>query len=289
MTINKGKKRSLGEGCSYGYIIDQVEDRRFGLYPPRQKNQAAATSSQPEGSSEFLTSTSLTLRQILEGQLRTQQSTDTRTVHVPKLTLETKLSMAHSISASVVHIHSTPWSSKVLTLDDIVMLVDDENNNFMFDKRPFISRSIPVVSEAQHASLEMHSDDHRPFDPMPFSLGLLLLQLILGRVVDEIDLPRLRDSGVQGSSRGIYPSMSLTIEQAEQVGEHASHIASVKLNSLGGDIVLSAVRWCLESHGDIRGFDDPEFCQDFCLNVVEKLEATAKGVAKARGRSSVEY
>lgn len=221
--------------------------------------------------------------------------TSTNTYYtVPRLTLETKLSIAHSIAASVVHIHSTPWSSKVVTLDDIVMLVDEDNR---FHEQPFVFRSISTPeSKAQldmnspndtslvlafdHVTLEVQSDI-RPFDPMPFTLGLLLLQLILGKVVHEIDLPRLRDSGLEG----VFP---LTIERAEQVNVQASHIASVKLNSLGGDIVLSAVRWCLESHRDIRGFDDPEFCQEFCLNVVEKLETTVKGVAKARSRYSVE-
>ncbi|KAK3946883.1 hypothetical protein QBC32DRAFT_115133 [Pseudoneurospora amorphoporcata] len=282
VTINKGKTRSFGQDSCYGCIVDKVDDRTFGLYPPQRKDQTAVDSSQP-GPSEFMTS--LTLRQILDGQLRTS----TNTCRVPKLNLETKLSMAYSISASVVHIHTTPWSSKVLTLDDIVMLVDAKNN---FGERPFILRSImseaqsnsphntslTLEPETQHIFTEVQPDN-RPFDPMPFSLGLLLLQLILGRVVDEIDLPRLRDSGVEG----VYP---LTIERAEQVGEHASRIASVKLNSLGGDILLNAVKWCLDSHGDIRGFDDQDFCQEFCVNVVEMLEATAKGVAKARSRSS---
>ncbi|KAK3401310.1 hypothetical protein B0T20DRAFT_503904 [Sordaria brevicollis] len=296
ITLNKGKAQWSGENC-YGCIIDQTKDRRFGLYPPQGRNRVGATLSQPEGQQNSGFLTSLTLRQILEGQ---QRGTSTHpqipgACRVPKLTLEAKLNMAHSISASVVHIHSTPWSSqhKVLTLDDILILVDDSNDQFDVD-RPFISRPIQISDESlslprNHSltytaapdnnqqphhtpiSTETHSifDDERPFDPLPFSLGLLLLQLILGKVVDEIDL------------RGLYP---LTIKKAQQISESAAHIASVQLNAFGGDILLNAVRWCLErGHGDIRaGFGDEEFCQEFCVSVVEKLEVTARGVAKAR-------
>lgn len=103
----------------------------------------------------------------------------------------------------------------------------------------------------------------RPFHPTVFSFGLLLLQLVLGRVDYTLDLATLHtpsgsvlNVGAARRLAELYESTSLRDEVLEKAGDEC----------------MDVIKWCLETWKTIRGLDDGKFCDEFNMEVVERLD-----------------
>ncbi|KAK1777270.1 hypothetical protein QBC45DRAFT_331016 [Copromyces sp. CBS 386.78] len=277
ISSGKGMKPVTNKEHCHGWIVDITKDRRFGLYPPSWDDNTSNPTRHtplPPRTDAFEFRTSFTLRQILDRDLR--QSTS----GLPTLDFRTKLRIAQAISAGILQLHGTPWMNTVLTLDDIVLLIGQDST---FEVRPFISK--PVVSDSMtdvptmsrgnmqltHRSnpcvQPIHSGS-RPFHPTVFSLGLLLLPLALGRIDNTLDLATLLCA-----SSTVSTSAALDVSTARRLAElYESTSLRDEVLEKAGDECMDIINWCLQTWKTIRGLDDGKFCDEFNVEVVERLD-----------------
>ena len=93
------------------------------------------------------------------------------------------------------------------------------------------------------------------------SLGVLLIQLIIGRVVEELDISRSTD-----------------MESILEKHEAASRLSG-EVTTSGGLNFATAVRWCLDTVLEVATLENDGFCQNFYGAVVAKLQDDAKYLA----------
>lgn len=91
------------------------------------------------------------------------------------------------------------------------------------------------------------------------SLAALLIQLIIGKVVDSLDM------------KGDMDSMESILSKYD-VGSRLNG----EVMTSGGMNYASAVQWCLGTVLEVAGLEDDGFCQKFYGAVVTKLEEDAK-------------
>lgn len=182
----------------------------------------------------------------------------------------TKLRIAHAIAASVLYIYDTPWLSQVITLDSIVFFLDGDSNFQLDQIQPFVLRPIESKAEpSSHSGSDLIvSSTHgalllgypvprsRPLDATPFSLGLILIQLMLGYVDDRLDLANMC-SPTKTSRENV-----LTFPIVQDLHLHAIPLL-YKLTEKCSIDFQNAVKWCLESYRGTRGFFDEAFCHAF--------------------------
>lgn len=137
--------------------------------------------------------TTITLREILEA--REESTVD--------FGYSDRLRLALTLSLGVLHLYSTPWLSKAVTLDDIVFLhgQDDRGQDICYLDPPFLAKPL---SEASQETLTAHLTStsphlvsqqqrkptitHRPIDSTLLSLGLLLVQIIIGDYSEQLGI-----------------------------------------------------------------------------------------------------
>lgn len=278
---NKGKKQAspFDQDYCHGCIVARGQGRKFALYPPRQLNDSDLKIQQQSLAEPFEFRATFTLRQILD-------SDQQRRYRVPKPTIADRIRMAVAISASVLHMDSTPWLSKPLTLDDIVFLVDKSSTTSeIFQLRPFISKptahgSATCSSEAQErdaaAGKIIHHDGGgrnptitpSPAYPTTFYLGLLLCQLMLEEnrtpaIEPGIDLKAHLVPVPPGAAvvpNRIHKRLS---QKAGNLYREIQDEASVEYKNL--------VEWCIGTYKSEKGLDDEDFRKLFYTKVVEEL------------------
>lgn len=207
-------------GC-YGYI--STTERKFELYDYRVRQEFHVSS---------------TLREVLRGTSNLQ-------LQLKNLYLE-KLRIARVLSASVLHLFRTRWIDAALTLDDVLLLCAKET---------VISPSqtgfqIFVSSPQSHKLVSLP----RPMNVTVLSLGLLLIQVILAREIDTLDMTGTVD-------------MESALSNIKAAKDFAGDMVE-----LGGMEYSRAVTWCLDSFLGTKGLENDAFCQRFFEEVVAPLD-----------------
>jgi len=220
-----GKNRAMG--C-YGYITDQ--ERKFELRPLPDLSEGRST---------------ITLRELLSSRQNTG---------LPPFGYPDKLRVAEALSISILHLYSTPWLPKIVTLDDILFIRGGgtQSPDTEYSYRPFLTRSLQNEQRCSNPSTLTLS---RPVNLTVLSLGALLIQVIIGRVVDDLDM-----------SKAVITMDSILSKH--EVGTKFSD----EIITNGGINYAAAVRWCLGTVLEVSGLESDEFCQKFYGAVVAKLE-----------------
>lgn len=234
-TLHQGQRKGKGS-VYYGYILNKT--CKFNLFQQ---------DAQPQNLS------ALTLGTILDtrgsgGEQR-------------PLTYGDRLRVALALSYSVLHLYNTPWLARVVTSDDIVFLREQQtqtSHRYSMD-RPFLVKTLPgIAANACRSSPKLPPQDmwSRPLDPTILSLGLLLIQIIVGHRIQNLALDP--DAG----------SIDAILEKQSA----ASQMTGSVLES-GGMNYAAVVQWCLESV--LRGahLDDEKVGQEFHEAVITRLEA----------------
>lgn len=206
--------------------------------------------------------TTTTLREILEDTGR----------KIADFGYPQRLRLALTVSFGVLHLYNTPWLAKVVTLDDIVFLREEDalgHHTCNLD-RPFLARQVREVLHQTHATplasepspLLNHQqtfavNTQRPIDFMILSLGLLLIQVIIGRQFEEFHIQDMVDM----DCTSMVKKQTLASEMVDLVIQN------------GGGNYNEAVQWCLSTYlSSIRNLDDEELAGEFYEAVISKLE-----------------
>ncbi|KAI0183941.1 hypothetical protein EV127DRAFT_375848 [Xylaria flabelliformis] len=240
---HKGPGATAMKRC--GYVLDA--QRQFVLSHPDDSN----------GPQKHIT-----LRQVIDGNVS----------GLPPFGFEDRLQVALALSASILHLDGTPWLSQIVTLDDIVFMVGSENNAIQKPcswYRPFVVKSFSNTFTNQRArppaTLSTPTNQilgvGRPLNPAALSLGALLIQIMIGRVDNELDMTENMDIRSIVSKR-----------------ERCSQLEEEVLVS-GGINCAAAVNWCLDSIYSVAGLQNDTFCQQFYEAVVARLEDDLKLIA----------
>jgi hypothetical protein len=258
------EKRGVNKECQtvacYGYIAD-ANKRRFGLYSRSRQQQYQAPG---RGI--------VTLRQVLEDG---RQST-------PLFNYLDRLEVALAVSVSILHLYSTPWLERAVTLDDIVFLRDgttvtvSDINIVQRNKldntppyRPFITKTLAGTS----------GDVLDPPDESPFllgsrnqadihianlailSLGAILIQIIIGERVDALEMKGQLDADTLLSKYNVGTGLLSQIRGS------------------GGTNYEAAVNWCLVNAFKVANLKNDKFCDEYYVEVVARLERDAQLLA----------
>ncbi|KAK0755414.1 hypothetical protein N5P37_012242 [Trichoderma harzianum] len=222
MLIGKNKQPFLD--C-FGYIADTP--RTFGIYPPTLYLDGCAI---------------LTLTELLEGK----QS------KVARFDYPEKLKVAHAIAVNTLHLHSTQWVEESLTLDNVIFFLpsSDDDADIVSLARPFVVRNLLTPYNKQITS----SNTSRPVNLAVFSLGALLVQVMIGRVESALEMAGMMDVRTVLSKR-----------------DAGKRLFDQLLES-GGANYKSAVEWCFDSVLHVAGLQNDKCCQQFFQEVVSRLE-----------------
>jgi hypothetical protein len=224
----------------YGYITHL--DRRFELRPLQSSQSSIGR----------IGRTVVTLREVIIGG-----NPDTV---LPPFEYPDQLRVAVAVSVSILHLYNTPWLPRVMSLDDVVFLPEKDTTRVSVGAsestyRPFVVQDLKAES---HPSQSQPPKGPRPVNLTVLSLGALLIQLIIGKVVESLDMSDNMD-------------MTSILERCET----ASRLNGEVLTK-GGMNYAAAVKWCLDAGLEGAGFEDDSFCQNFYETVVAKLEGDIK-------------
>ncbi|QYS95619.1 hypothetical protein H0G86_002900 [Trichoderma simmonsii] len=222
MFIGKNKLPFLD--C-FGYIADTP--RTFGIYPPTLYLDGCAI---------------LTLRELLEGK----QS------KVARFDYPERLKVAHAIAVNTLHLHSTQWVEESLTLDNVIFFLPNNRDDadIVSLARPFVVRNLLIPYSKQNTS----SNTSRPVNLAVFSLGALLVQVMIGRVESSLEMAGVMDVRTVLSKR-----------------DAGKRLFDQLLES-GGANYKAAVEWCFDSVLHVAGLQNDKCCQQFFQEVVSRLE-----------------
>ncbi|KAI8954496.1 hypothetical protein F4801DRAFT_533416 [Xylaria longipes] len=224
----------------YGYVLDAPH--KFVLSHPNDDNKPQKH---------------MTLRQVIERHIP----------DLPPFGFKDKLQVALALSVSVLHLDGTPWLAQIVTLDDIVFMVGDENTinqRPCLFSRPFVIKSVSNTTSPQCATLPTPTSPQRttgvarPINLAVLALGALLIQIMIERVDDGLRVTGTMDIGSIVSKR----------ERGRQLEEE------VLVN--GGMNYAAAVKWCLDGIYGVAGLQNDRFCQRFYEAVVARLEDDLK-------------
>ncbi|KAH7121853.1 hypothetical protein B0J13DRAFT_628981 [Dactylonectria estremocensis] len=225
--VFKGHKEPVVD--YYGYITDI--ERKFGLYSGQDESEICKT---------------VTLRQVLNG----------KEPDLPRFDYPEKLRVALTVCASILHLHSTPWLGRTLTLDDVVFLREDgpspPNAGSLY--RPYLIKILRESESSASASQGCKAlNTPRPLNLTMLSLGAMLIQVIIGRTDHELDITATD-----------MPSILSKKQAGNRLGD--------QILESGGINYADAVKWCLQSLFGTAGLDNDTFCQNFYVEVVARLE-----------------
>lgn len=177
----------------YGNIMDlQVPERRFGLYaptPPNGQHQPQAPLVLRWQPSDL--PSDLTLRQLLV-QKTCEPSGPWSNTPLLFPGFQDKLQLAFIIAINILHLYSSPWLPKIITLDDILFRLEDEASCSDFPSgflyRPFLQKLIPCSASSAMPETVRFMPGSRKRETTVFPFGLILIQLMLERVINELDM-----------------------------------------------------------------------------------------------------
>ncbi|KAL7960104.1 hypothetical protein V8C34DRAFT_277592 [Trichoderma compactum] len=211
---------------SLGYVAST--DRQFGIYLPKLRMDRCAVS---------------TLREILEGK---------RQLSHPE-----KLKIAHAIAVNTLYLSNTPWVDECLTLDTVIFYLpnDDRDVDTMLLDRPFVVKNFLTLPSQQSILPRIP----RPTDRAVFSVGALLIQLMIGKTENTLEMTGPMNVGTIISKR-----------------DAGRQLFDQLLESSGFNL-KPAIEWCFNSvYHRMGGLQDDEYCQRFFEEVVSRLEEEIK-------------
>jgi hypothetical protein len=215
----------------FGYITDDC--REYGLYPPTSDLDSCAT---------------VTLRQILEEERGSYT----------QFPYQERLRVALAISINALHLYTTSWMETALTLDEIIFFRQDVNgyqlaSNSSSLNRPFVVKKLSRTPhiDGEHAKAVKVS---RPIDLTIFSLGTLLIQVMIGESISSLDIEREMEISTILSKR----------DTARQYYD--------RLIESGGLNYKEAVEWCFDSVLRVAGLHNDDYCQQFYQEVVSRIK-----------------
>ncbi|KAI0550638.1 hypothetical protein F4679DRAFT_583308 [Xylaria curta] len=226
----------------YGYVLDT--QRKFILSHPDDDH----------GPQEHIT-----LRQVINGNIP----------GLPLFDFEDKVQVALALSASVLHLDGTSWLSQVVTLVFMICSENIVNHQHCLRYRPFIVKSVlnTLTHQGTTPPVTLPTPPKkilgvgRPVSPAVLSLGSLLIQIMIGRVENELEMTDTMDICSIFSKR----------ERARKLGHE------VLLN--GGMNYATAVNWCLDSIDGVAGLQNDTFCRHFYEAVVARFEDDLRMIA----------
>lgn len=188
----------------------------------------------------------VTLRQILSGD----------NPCFPKLDYIQKVRIAYTLSSSLLPLVTTPWLEKVLNIDDIAFLGEEDLGSYVYHlDRPFLARGLAISSSTLGVSC-----GHQPSGSIPprtftiLSLALVLVQIMLG-------------SGMEEHKVAQQSCIGCLLHQQAVISQRAGTVLAK-----GGPMYADAVNWCLGSFMSKARQDDETFSQQYYDTVVAKLE-----------------
>ncbi|KAI7778558.1 hypothetical protein LA080_001979 [Diaporthe eres] len=156
----------------------------------------------------------------------------------------------------VLHLYNTSWLARTFTTDDIVLIMEqqaaDAHGRLM--GRPFLAKVLPKLPATSCRSAEQATV--RPMDLTILSLGLVLIQIIIGQHVEGL--------AIDPDNKGMDSIISKQ--------EAASQMTRPILEN-GGMNYADAVQWCLGSVLSVACLDDEAVGQEFYEAVIARLEA----------------
>lgn len=225
-----GKNKTLRKGC-FGFVTDN--SREFFLSHHTSDSSASVV---------------ITLKDILSAG-------DPR---FPELDYTQKVKIAYALSSNILPLITTPWLEKVLNIEDIAFLGDEDPGACVYHlDRPFLAKDLAGSSNTSGASCghqpSLHSAKPRIFTVL--SLGLVLVQTMLGRGMEELRVAE-------------QSCMSCLLDQRAAASQRAGAVLAK-----GGDMYADAVNWCLDNFLSRAHQDDEIFSQQYYDTVVAKLES----------------
>ncbi|KAL6696786.1 hypothetical protein J3F84DRAFT_407510 [Trichoderma pleuroticola] len=226
MFTSHGKRPAM-DSLSYIASID----RNFGIYPPDLHMDCCAV---------------LTLREILEGNPQ----------KVAQLSPLERLRIARAIAVNTLHLYNIPWVDECLTLDTVNFFLpnDGEDLDTTLLDRPFVVKSFSAPPSKQDILLSIP----RPINRAVFSVGALLIQLMIGRTESALEMAGPMDA------RTIISKRNAGKRLFDQLLEN------------GGINLKPAIEWCFDSVCQAAGLQNDEYCQQFFQEVVSRLEDDIK-------------
>lgn len=224
--LHKGRPKMKVAEC-YGYISNKTS--KFKIYHE---------DCQPECLS------AISLRAVLDGQCS----------YMNQFTYARKLKAAISLSYSVLHLYNTPWLARIITADDIMFIMEQHaaTNSLNCLDRPFLTKE---ASKPSPTYFNPSNGISRPIDLTILSLGLLLIQIIVGRSIDDLAIdPNVKDMD------SLFTKRATATRMAGSVVEQ------------GGGNYAGAVQWCLNSVQSVACLDDETLAQEFHEAVIAPLE-----------------
>lgn len=218
----------------YGSITDT--SRKFNLYAQR---------CHPE------TSIAVQLRKILEE--------DNQVFDYPE-----RLKVALLLSYSVFHHYNTPWLAKIITVDDILFFrqqsTKDIHASDFLDKplltKQLLTNQVSTTSASTYCTAKPHSSNSRRINWTLLSLAFLLIQIIMGSTVKDLDITSEMDFDCLLSKQ-----------------EVASKLCEGRLMLMHGGLnYTAAARWCLKNFLNGASLEDEKFCHEFHAEVIDRLE-----------------
>lgn len=219
------KRQKMAATDCHGYITDT--NRKFAMHPRQEPADIVAT---------------LTLRELLRDHEKRSLNFD----------YMQRLKVALAIATCVLHLYKTPWLARVVTLDDFVFLRADVSlmSGLQSPDSPFIAKNVSSVSNTQA------NDQRRPINLTILSLGALLIQVIIGKKMKELDMAGNTEMDMN------------TILTRHEAG---SRLRDQVLEN-GGLNYTHAVKWCLDNVFNVASLENEGFCQAFYNEIVARLQ-----------------
>lgn len=228
-SVFSGKNKMLAGGC-FGFITDKTS--QFFL-SHKNINSSACTA--------------VTLREMISG-----------VNPLLRLDYTQKVRIAYILSSSLLPLVTTPWLEKVLDIDDIAFLGEEDRGAYVYHlDRPFLAKGLAISSSAHELRCEHQPAGSVRLPPRSFtilSLALILVQIMLGR-------------GMEEPKRAERSCVDCLLEQSALMSKRAGTVLAK-----GGDMYADAVNWCLQNFIWTASQDDETFSQQYHDTVVAKLE-----------------
>ncbi|KAM0414545.1 hypothetical protein ACHAPT_013613 [Fusarium lateritium] len=227
------KKAHQERPACYGHLVDKEYSRRhFQVYP-------LGTAINSDDWSI------VTLDQVLEGEKGLR----------PLMSLAEKVRLALNIASSVLQLSKTPWLPEALTRKNVHFF---RRGDALSYEHPFIQKRLPECS-TEHLSGATHSRSCSfSSNPTLFALGMLLLEIILGSSLDQLQQPE--ETSPTDDDERLIRDLTIANRMLEQ---------RVALINPAYKAVVERCIGCTDS----KGLDEEDFRQTVYNGVVMELEA----------------